>query len=186
MVIDSNNKFSNSVNFKLLCGVSSPTQLLMKPLVNRKYLLERFKGKGGWTYAQIPEILQNKNNPFGWVKVRGTIDGYEIRKCHLMPMGNGKLFLPVKAEIRKAIKKKEGDYVHVVLYPDNEPLEVPEEMLLCLNDEPAALKFFKSLSESEQNYYIQWIYSAKKEETKIERLAKTINRLMNGWKMYDK
>ena len=35
------------------------------PLVNRKFLLEKYPGKGGWTYAAIPEILQNKNNPFG-------------------------------------------------------------------------------------------------------------------------
>ncbi len=103
-----------------------------------------------------------------------------------MPMGNGKLFLPVKAEIRKKIKKEEGDKVHVILYPDNEPLEVPGEMLLCLQDEPAALKFFNSLSESERKFYIQWIYSAKKEETKVDRLAKTIDRLLQGLKMYDK
>jgi uncharacterized protein YdeI (YjbR/CyaY-like superfamily) len=59
-------------------------------------------------------------------------------------------------------------------------------MLLCLEDEPAALKFFKSLSESEQKFYIQWIYSAKKEETKIDRLAKSINKLARGMKLYDK
>lgn len=92
----------------------------------------------------------------------------------------------MKAEIRKKINKEAGDYVHVVLYPDNEPLEVPKEMLLCLEDEPAALKFFKSLSESEQKFYIQWVYSAKKEETKIDRLAETVNRLMQGLKLYDK
>lgn len=158
----------------------------MKPLINKKYLLEKFPGKGGWTFARIPEILQDKSKPFGWVKVRGSIDGYEIRKFHLMPMGDGKLFLPVKAEIRKKINKKEGDYVHVILYPDHEPLEVPEEMLLCLQDEPSALKFFNTLSESEQNFYVQWIYSAKKEETKVDRLAKTVNRLMRGLKLYDK
>ena len=158
----------------------------MKPLVNKKIVLEKFHGKGGWTYARIPEILQDKKAHFGWVKVRGTIDGYEIRKYHLMPMGNGKLFLPVKAEIRKKIKKEEGDKVHVILYPDNEPLEVPEEMLLCLRDEPAALKFFNSLSESERKFYIQWIYSAKKDETKVDRLAKSIDRLLQGLKMYDK
>jgi hypothetical protein len=157
-----------------------------KPLVNKKYLLEKFQGKGGWTFAKIPEILQDKKAHFGWVKVRGTIDGYEIRKYHLMPMGNGKLFLPVKAEIRKKIKKKEGDWVHVILYPDTEPLEVPDEMQLCLEDEPKAHKFFKSLSESEQKFYIQWIYSAKKEETKIDRMAKTINRLLRGLKLYEK
>lgn len=157
----------------------------MKPLVNKKYRLEKFKGKGGWTYTQIPEIPQDKKAHFGWVKVRGSIDGYEIRKYHLMPMGNGNLFLPVKAEIRKKINKKEGDLVHVILYPDTEPLEVPEELLLCLRDEPAALKFFQSISESEKKYYVEWIYSAKKEETKVNRLARSINRLMNGLKLYD-
>lgn len=158
----------------------------MRPLIDKDYLLEKFHGKGGWTFARIPEIPQDRKAYFGWVKVRGTIDGYEIRKYHLMPMGDGKLFLPVKAEIRKHIKKKEGDYVRIILYPDNEPLEIPEEMLLCLEEEPKALKFFKSLTESEQKFYIQWIYSAKKDETKINRLAKSINRLLKGLKMYDK
>lgn len=158
----------------------------MKPLVDNKYLLEKFQGKGGWTFVRIPEIPQDKHAYFGWVKVRGTIDSFEIRKYHLMPMGNGQLFLPVKAEIRKKIKKQEGDHVHVILYPDDEPLETPEEMLLCLKEEPKALAFFKSLTESEQKFYIQWIYSAKKEETKINRLAKTIDRLLEGKKLYDK
>jgi uncharacterized protein YdeI (YjbR/CyaY-like superfamily) len=103
-----------------------------------------------------------------------------------MPMGNGSLFLPVKAAIRKQIKKQAGDFVHVILYPDDEPLKVPGEMILCLKDEPIAWKFFQSLSESEQKFYIEWIYGAKKEETKISRLAKSINRLASGLKLYDK
>ncbi len=155
----------------------------MKPLLNKKCLLEKFPGKGGWTFARIPEIPQDKKAHFGWVKVKGTIDGYEIRKYHLMPMGNGKLFLPVKAEIRKKIKKEAGDKVQVILYPDSEPLKMPKEMLVCLQDEPKALTFFNSLSESEQNFYIQWVYSAKKDETKVERLAKTIDKLLQGLKM---
>jgi hypothetical protein len=158
----------------------------VKPLVNKEYVLEKFHGKGGWTYVRVPDIVPDKKSPFGWVKVRGSIDGYEIKKYHLMPMGNGKLFLPVKADIRKKIKKDEGDFVRVILFPDDEPLQVPEEMLLCLRDEPAALRFFNSLSESERKYYITWIYSAKKQETKIDRMAKAINRLMQGLKMYDK
>ena len=158
----------------------------MKPLVNKKYKLEKYHGKGGWTYASIPEVVQNKENPFGWVRVSGSIDNYELDKCTLMPMGNGGLFLPVKAEIRKKIGKEEGDWVHVILYADNTPLETPNELQLCLEDEPKALKFFHLLSESERRYYINWIYSAKKEETKISRMAKTIDRLIHGLKMYDK
>lgn len=134
----------------------------------------------------IPEVDKDMKKAFGLVKVRGTVDGYEFRKQHLMPMKEGGLFLPVNTEIRKAIQKGEGDTVRVVLYPDDEPLDVPEEMLLCLADEPAGLKFFQSLSESERLVYIKWVYSAKKEETKVERLAKTIDRLARGLKMYDK
>lgn len=157
-----------------------------KPLVNKKYLLEKFQGKGGWTYAQIPEILQNKNSPFGWVKVRGTIDDFEIKNYHLMPMGNGKLFLPVKAGIRKKIGKKEGDHVHVVLYADNLPVEIPEELKLCLSDEPHAYETFLTYSDGEQKAFIEWIYSAKTDETKVERISKTLDKLARGQKLKDR
>ena len=60
-----------------------------KPLVNQDYLLQKFPGKGGWTYAEIPEVLQDKHAPFGWVKVKGSIDGYQFKNYRLMPMGNG-------------------------------------------------------------------------------------------------
>ena len=153
--------------------------MIGKPLVNKKYLLEKSPGKGGWTYAVIPEILPDKNAPFSWVKVRGSIDGFEIDKYHLMPSGKGTLLLFVKAEIRKKIKKQAGDCVHVILYLDNEPLEIPEELRLCLQDDAEAWQFFNSLNESEQRNYIKWIYSAKTDQTKVERIAKTLDRLSN-------
>lgn len=157
----------------------------MKPLVNKKYKLEKFPGKGGWTFARIPEVLQDKRSPFGWVKVRVIIDDHEIKKYRLMPLGDGNLFLPVRADIRKKIGKKEGDIVHVILYSDDEALEVPDEIRLCLADEPSALKFFNSLSDDEKSSYIKWIYSTKNEARKVERLAATITRLVNG-KKFDK
>ena len=156
----------------------------MKPLINQKFKLEKYPGKGGWTYVALPKAFKKSNAPFRWTRVKGTIDDFEIKKYHLMPMKNGKLFLPVKAEIRTKIKKKEGDWVQVVLYPDKDPLEIPNELLICLEDEPSALRFFESLSDSEKKYYIQWIYGAKREETKVARMAKAINRLSRRLKMY--
>ena len=94
-----------------------------------------------------------------------------------MPSGNGQLLLSVKAEIRKKIKKQAGDYVHVILYPANEPLEIPEELLLCLQEDQDAQQFFHSLNENEQHNYVKWIYSAKTDETRVERIAKTLVRL---------
>jgi uncharacterized protein YdeI (YjbR/CyaY-like superfamily) len=157
----------------------------MKPLVDKHFILEKFHGKGGWTYARIPKFKVEIDMPIRCLKVQGTIDGVEIRKYHLLGMGNDELMLPVKAEIRKKIRKEEGDKVHVILYPDMEPLEIPEELLICLRDEPHALHFFNTLSESEQKYYIQWIFSAKRIDTRVTRLAKTVSRLARHLKMYD-
>ncbi len=156
------------------------------PLVNKKYLLEKYPGKGGWTYAIISEIVQDKKAPFGMVRVKGTIDSYELKSYNLMPLSNGKLFLPVRAEIRKKIGKKEGDYVHVILYSDNSPTEIPEEFLLCLMDDPKAHQLFLSYSDGEQKAFINWIYSAKTEDTKVERIAKTLDKVAKKQKINDK
>jgi hypothetical protein len=148
------------------------------PLVNNTYLLQKFPGKGGWTYASIPEIDQDRHSHFGWVRVRGFIDSYEIKAYNLMPMGNGSLFLPVRAEIRKKINKKEGDYVKVVLYKDDLPLEIPEELIICLKEYPGALERFQKLNEGERKQHMEHIYSAKSDETKVERIAKLIDSLV--------
>lgn len=147
------------------------------PLVNKKYLLEKYSGKGGWTYAAIPEVLQDKHAHFGWVKVRGFIDSYEFKNFHLMPMGNGKLFLPVKSEIRKKIGKKVGDWVTVILYADDGLTQIPDELVLCLKSDQAAYDMFNKFTEGEKKGIVDWIYSAKKEETRIDRIAQTLNKL---------
>lgn len=154
-------------------------------LVDRQYLLEKYPGKGGWTYAAIPEVLQNKHAPFGWVKVKGFIDNYEIKNYKLMPMGNGQLFLPVKATIRKQIGKKDGDWVHVILYADKDPLEIPIEFLLCLEEDPMAYKSFLSYTEGQQKEFIDWIYSAKQKETQVERIVVVLDKLFKGLKHRD-
>ena len=156
-----------------------------KPLLDKEYTLQKIPGKGGWTYVEIPEILQKEDTPFRWLKVKGFIDTFEITGYSLMPMGNKKLFLPVKAEIRKKIGKQEGDTVHVILYEDKLPQEVPEELMECLQAEGIYEKF-KTLSQSDQKYFINWIYSAKKDETKVERIAKTIDKVLSGKKFMDK
>jgi hypothetical protein len=150
------------------------------PLVNKKYTLQKFPGKGGWTYAMIPEIPQDKKSPFGWVRVKGSIDSYSFDDYRLMPMGNGFLFLPVKAAIRKKIGKEAGDQVQVILYKDDDDLKVPDELLLCLEDEPQAHRKFFALSENVQREYIQWILSAQKEQTKVSRIAAVIDMILQG------
>jgi Domain of unknown function (DUF1905)/Bacteriocin-protection, YdeI or OmpD-Associated len=150
------------------------------PIVNKKVKLEKFDGKGGWTYARLPEVKPDKKAWFNWVRVSGFIDDHEIKAYHLMPMGNGQLFLPVKAAIRKKIKKDVGDTITVRLYLDNDPIEIPQALLECLREDPEAQQYFFKLTESEKKQAIDWIYSAKKEETRINRMAEFLNLLSKG------
>jgi hypothetical protein len=148
----------------------------MKPLVNKKILLEKFQGKGGWTYARLPGVKPDPHAHFGWIKVRGSIDDVEIRQYHLMPMGNGELFLPVKAEIRKKIKKEAGDTVKVVLYRDEDDIYIPEELQDCLDLDPDAKKAFSKLNIDQQRELIQYIYKLKNPKNRAERIAELIKK----------
>ena len=155
------------------------------PLVDKEYLLEKFPGKGGWTYAAIPEIPQPKRIPFGWVRVKGAIDAYELQRCKLMPLGNGQLFLPVNARIRKKIYKEAGDMVRIVLFSDEYLDEIPHEILECFQNEPEKVcQNFKALSNYDQKAYLDWIYDAKTDEVKVSRIIKMMERLKSSLTLY--
>jgi len=147
-------------------------------LLKTKLLLEKFPGKGGWTFAQLDAIKPAKDTPFGWVRVKGKIDDYSFSNYRIMPMGNGKLFLPVNAKVRKQIKKEAGDYIEVELYQDDTPTEIPEEIILCLKEDEQAFTAFQKKSDGQKKALIDWIYDAKSEETKIKRIAKMMNDLI--------
>lgn len=150
---------------------------MTKQLIHKKYQLQKFSGKGGWTFAEIPEVKPNKNNPFGWVQVTGSIDGFPLKKSKLQPMGHGKMFLPVNAKIRKHIEKEAGDTVEILLYLDETPQKIFDELYSCLKVESGALEAFQKLTTFKQNALANWVYDAKNDEEKVKRIADILKQM---------
>lgn len=148
-----------------------------QPFLDDHCLLQKPDTKGGWTFISLPAMPHlPKKKGSTTVRVRGYIDAYELKDFNIWAMKRG-TFVAVKTEIRKAIQKEAGDTVKLVLYLDEPQMVIPEDFLICLREEPKLHQHFNSYPEKKKKETTDWIFSAKTEDEKIERIAKTIETL---------
>ena len=81
-----------------------------------------------------------------------------------------------------AIKVTAGDVVHVLMERDNLPRTValPADFAEALESNQPLGPSFESLSYSRRKEFLDWIGSAKKVETRVRRIAKSLEMLHKG------
>jgi len=142
----------------------------------------KFDGQGektGWTYISIPANIAGLLQPDHKksFRVKGKLDAHSINGVALVPMGGGDYIMALNADLRKALGKRKGATLNVQLTVDTVPYQIDKALLDCLEDEPAALLYFKSLPLAHQHYFSKWIESAKAEPTKVKRITHAVSAL---------
>ena len=83
---------------------------------------------------------------------------------------------------KKETKPKEEREIFKWVNPQTKEVKLPDDLAAILKKNKKQSDFFNSLSFTNKKEYIEWIVTAKREETRNERLKGTIVRLGKGWK----
>ena len=137
---------------------------------------------GGGAFVEVPfdvEEAFGSKRP----KVKAMIEGVAYRGI-LTRMGGDHHLLIILKGIREQIGKTFGDEVKITVEPDTEPrlIEIPKDLMKELKKDKEAKAFFDKLSYTHQREYVTWVTEAKREETRQNRVVKTIEMLKKGQK----
>ena len=89
--------------------------------------------------------------------------------------------LKTKADKKREEKPRDRpifDYVD----PKTKSVRLPDDLAFALKKNKNQEDFFNSLSFTNKKEYIEWIITAKREETRTERVKGTMERLASQWK----
>jgi hypothetical protein len=138
--------------------------------------------RGGSAFVEVPfDVVAafGSKRP----KVKALIEGVPYRGI-LTRMGTECHILGIRKEIREQLGKTFGDEIQITVEPDLEErvVEIPSDLLKELRTDQEAKAFFDKLSYTHRREYVNWVMEAKKEETRQNRIVKTIEMLKKGQK----
>jgi hypothetical protein len=144
--------------------------------------MKRFKtrltarGPGGaWTFLEIPFSVEEAFGSKARVAVSGTMNGFAFQNS-LLPQGDGTHAMAVSKALQAGAKAGAGDPVSVVMAVDRSErvVTVPKELQAVLATHRKASQAFEALSYSHRKEFAEWVGTAKKEETRLDRARKSV------------
>ncbi|MCL2286840.1 MAG: YdeI/OmpD-associated family protein [Firmicutes bacterium] len=138
--------------------------------------IKRLEGKIKWNVFYFPYSALEHFGSKGNIPVCITVDGHTFDHM-LLPSKNGH-YLVYNEFIKQAVGKNLGDIVHVTLEKDTKKREIvlPGYIEKELED-AGLLDIFRAQPDYIKREQINHIEIAKKEETKVNRIATIVKRL---------
>jgi hypothetical protein len=138
---------------------------------------------GAWTMLHIPFDVQKEWGSRARVSVRGAVNGFAFRTS-IFPDGKGGHTMMVNKAMKENGGAIPGKTVRVELEQDAAPrtVTVPKDFKAALVGNAKARVTFEGFSPSHRRAYVDWITQAKREETRIARIAKAVKMIAAGKK----
>ena len=135
-----------------------------------------------WSFVDLPFDVEKEFGSKGRVSVKASLGG-ETFHTSIFPNGDGTHHLMFNRAMQKASGAGDGATVAIKLERDTgEEPEIPAALKAALKGNAAASAKFKALTPSCRREYSNWIASAKRDETRVDRSAKTVKMVLAGKK----
>jgi hypothetical protein len=135
-----------------------------------------------WTFLILPKGASAKLPSRGMTSVEGTFNGLAFRAT-LEPDGKGGHWLKVDRKLREAAGAEAGELVSLeiaTLAKEPEP-KVPADLRKALAAaHQKARTVWSDITHIARRDWIQWIESAKREETRLKRIESACDMLAKG------
>ena len=118
------------------------------------------------------EDLLAHGDKLTWISLISFGDTWSVFGCRLK----------TEADRKKEAKPKEEREVFKYVNPQTKEVTLPDDLADILKKNKKEAGLFEALSFTNKKEYIEWVVTAKREETRNERLKGTIERLGKGWK----
>ncbi len=137
--------------------------------------------RAAWTFLILPPDASAKLPSRGMVPVEGTLNGSPFRAT-LSPDGKKSHWMKVEKKLRLSAGAEAGDEVKLELSPsaDQPEPDVPAELRSALKADAKAYATWNDITPAARRDWVQWIESAKKEDTRVRRIDGACNMLASG------
>ena len=136
-------------------------------------IVERLPGDELWTVLVMPFDAEQLFGTKGSVRVRGTMNGVPFRRS-IHPRDDGRHFMMLNKEMRKAAGMEVGEPVQVVMEQDTGPrtVDVPPDLAEALAADAVFGEAYESLAHSRRFEFVRYLEQTQNPETRQRRIAR--------------